>query len=156
METKRGFYKRNDLRVPRHHRNTRNRRIALSLLPILLAGCVHWPAIATECETFGVREDDQAMGQMLHIRALHRDELDIHCAAVREATARNYPNAEVRGCVIPQSNGMVAAFYSVGDRCAMYHEICHARHGPNHTERYLRDLANGIPMPYCPNNQLKG
>lgn len=124
-------------------------------LPILLSACVHWPEVATDCAAYGVTEDNQPMGSVVHLEALYRDQLDVLCADVKEATAKINPDAQISGCAIPKSDGSVAAYYWVGDRCAMNHELCHAKHGSGHTERYLKDLENGHPMPYCPTNQLK-
>lgn len=124
-------------------------------LPILLSACISWPEVATECDAYGVPEDNQPMGGVVHLEPLYRDQLDAQCADVKEATAKINPDAQISGCAIPQEDGSVAAYYWVGDRCAMNHELCHAKHGTGHTERYLQDLESGVPMPYCPTNQLK-
>ena len=121
---------------------------------VFLAGCVHWPDIATECEAYGVTEADEPMGSIVVVEPLFRDQLDMQCADVKEATARINPDAQISGCVIPEHGGVAKAYYWKGDRCALNHELCHAKHGPGHTERYLSDLERGVPMPYCPENQL--
>ena len=126
--------------------------LTLSCLPVLLAGCVHWPDIATDCESYGVSENYSPMGTLAHIEPLYRDELDVRCAGVAEENAAQ--GTEISGCVIPHENGVVEAYYWVGDRCAMNHEMCHFKHGPGHTERYIREVHEGTPMPYCPENQL--
>lgn len=130
------------------------RLLALSILTLLLVGCVTWPDIATDCEAYGVVEDHHPMGSIVNIEPLHREELNARCSEVKYAIAMIQPDAQIRGCVMPAINGTVSAFYSVGDRCAMNHELCHAMHGRRHTERYVRDLERGIPTPYCPQNQL--
>lgn len=126
--------------------------VTISVLPLLLTACIHWPEIATECEEYGVIEGNSPMGSVVHVEPLDHDELNTRCAGVDHSNAAG--GTEIRGCVIPQSNGMVNAFYSVGDRCAMNHELCHAKHGSGHTERYVKELRDGVPMPYCPSNQL--
>ena len=129
--------------------------LILTSLTLLLAGCVHWPDIASDCESYGVLENNQPMGHSMKVEALYSDELNVRCKDVKDAIAVINPDSEIRGCVIPKMNGTVAAYYSVGDRCAMYHEMCHAMHGPGHSERYTRELEQSIPMPYCPKNQLR-
>jgi hypothetical protein len=151
-EKERIFFK--DLRPGAVRKYMRMHFLTWSCLPLLFAGCVHWPDIAYDCESYGVREDNQPMGPMLAIEALYRDELDVNCAGVKEAVAQINHEAQVAGCVVPRQNGTVAAYYWVGDRCAMNHELCHVKHGTGHTERYDKDLKNGVPMPYCPVNQL--
>lgn len=134
-----------------------NARIFLATLftgTLILAGCVHWPDVATDCDAYGVAERNQPMGSLVIAEPLFRDELDVRCADVREATARINPNAQVSGCVIPGTDGIARAYYWKGDTCAFNHELCHAKHGPEHTERYLADLQRGIAMPYCPESQL--
>lgn len=123
---------------------------------LLLGGCVHWPDIATECDAYGVTENHQPMGTVVLVEPLFRDELEIQCAGVKAAVARINPDARISGCVIPQPDGAAKAYYWTGDKCALNHELCHAAHGPGHTERYLSDLERGVPMPYCPENQLFG
>lgn len=132
------------------------RRILIVLLcsTVSLMGCVHWPDIATDCESYGVIESGEPMGNIVTIEPLFRDQLDVQCAGVTEAAAHLNPDAQVTGCAIPQDNGVVRAYYWKGDRCAMNHELCHAKHGSGHTERYLTELEQGVPMPYCPENQL--
>ena len=125
---------------------------ALSALPLLFTACVHWPDIATDCASYGVSEDRAPMGYVVRLEPLFRSELDQACAGVDHTNAA-YGTA-VSGCVIAHANGLVDAYYWVGDRCAMNHELCHAKHGPGHTERYVRELRDGVPMPYCPPNQL--
>jgi hypothetical protein len=154
MKTKKGKILFEDLRPGAVRKTMWKLFLTGSCLPLLFAGCVHWPDIAYDCESYGVREDNQPMGPMLPIEALYRNELDVNCAGVKEALARIKQDAQVAGCVVPQQNGTVAAYYGVGDRCAMNHELCHVKHGTGHTERYDNDLKNGIPMPYCPVNQL--
>jgi hypothetical protein len=135
--------------------NFRLRRLlALSCLLSLLSGCAALPQLGTQCESYGVREDHAPMGTRVHIEPLYTDELNIQCAAVEMAVKQHHSDAEVRGCVIPSASGDVLAYYRAGDHCAMNHELCHAIHGSRHTSRYLRDLRNGVPMPYCPENQL--
>lgn len=154
MEAKRENIKNCDRGDSRRLGCVRNCAIALIFLPFLFSGCVHWPDIATECDAYGVREDHQPLGSLIRVEAVYGDELEIRCAAAKVAAVRNHPDLRIRGCVIPYTNGMVYAYYSVNDRCAMYHEMCHAIHGLNHTDRYLQDLEKGTPMPYCPGNQL--
>lgn len=128
--------------------------MALSCLLLLITGCAALPEPGTQCESYGVREDHAPMGTRVHIEPLYTDELNIHCAAVELAVKQHNSEAQIRGCVIPRASGDVSAYYRVGDHCAMNHELCHAIHGSRHTSRYLRDLQNGVPMPYCPGNQL--
>ena len=135
-------------------RQTRMLLAALFSGTIVLAGCVHWPDIATDCASYGVMEKHQPMGARVSVEPLFRDELDAQCAAVREAAARFNPEARISGCVIPQPDGTATVYYWAGDTCALNHELCHARHGSGHTERYLSDLEQGVPTPYCPENQL--
>lgn len=134
-----------------HHRGLM-RLITLSALPLLFTACVHWPDIATDCESYGVTENNTPMGHLVHLEPLYHDELNTRCAGVQHSNAAH--DTEIRGCAIPQGHGLVDAYYSVGDRCAMNHELCHAKHGPGHTERYVKELQDGVPMPYCPSNQL--
>lgn len=131
------------------------RKLSAACLPILLSACVSWPEVATECDEYGVIEANQPMGDVVHLEAMYRDQLEVVCASVKEATAKINPDAQISGCAIPKSDGSVAAYYWVGDRCAMNHELCHAKHGTGHTERYMDELKRGVPMPYCPTNQLK-
>lgn len=145
METNKGILKINHAGI---------RPLTLSCLTLILAGCVHWPDIATDCESYGVVENNQPMGHLMRIEPLYSDELEIRCRGVKNAIAMVNPDAQIRGCVIPETNAIVAAYYSVGDRCAKYHEMCHAMHGREHTQRYTRELEQGIPMPYCPQNHL--
>lgn len=121
---------------------------------LALSGCLHWPEVATECDAYGVAENHQPMGTVVVAEPLFRDDLDVACVGVTEPAARAHPDSKVSGCVIPQGNGVVTAYYWTGDKCALQHELCHAVHGPDHTERYLADLERGAPMPYCPENQL--
>lgn len=121
---------------------------------VLLTGCVHWPDVASECDAYGVTEANQPMGNLVVTEPLFREELDVVCADVKEATARINPDAQISGCVVPEGSGIAKAYYWTGDRCALNHELCHAKHGPGHTDRYLSDLERGVPMPYCPENQL--
>lgn len=121
---------------------------------VVLAGCLHWPDVATECDAYGVMENHEPMGTVVIAEPLFRDQLDVQCADVKEAAAEINPNAQVSGCVISQDDGIVRAYYWTGDKCALNHELCHAAHGPEHTEQYLADLESGVPMPYCPENQL--
>ena len=129
------------------------RLITLSALPLVFSACVHWPDVATDCESYGVTESHTPMGNIVHLEPLYRDELDVRCAGVDLSNAAF--GTEISGCVIAQDSGILNAYYWVGDRCAMNHEICHAKHGPGHTERYLQELKDGVPMPYCPRNQLR-
>lgn len=122
---------------------------------MVLTGCVHWPDIASECEQYGVMESNQPMGQIVHLQPLYRDQLDVVCADVKDATAKINPDAQISGCAISKDDGSVNAYYWVGDKCAMNHELCHAIHGAEHTERYLQELKIGMSRPYCPANQLK-
>ncbi len=92
------------------------------------------------------------MGTVAHLEPLFRDELNIRCAGVNLDHAAT--GTEISGCTIPRANGTVEAYYWAGDTCAMEHELCHIKHGPGHTERYLRELQAGVPMPYCPSNPL--
>jgi hypothetical protein len=131
------------------------RALILSSLALTLTACVHWPDIASDCESYGVVENRQPMGDLMHIEPLYSDELNSRCSDVKVAIAMINPDAQIKGCVIPEANGVVSAYYSVGDRCAQYHEMCHAMHGGAHTERYMRELEQGIPMPYCPENQSR-
>jgi hypothetical protein len=126
----------------------------LFISTVTLMGCIHWPDIATDCESYGVIESGEPMGTIVTIEPLFSDQLDIQCAGVTEAAAHLNPDARISGCAIPHDNGVVRAYYWTGDRCAMNHELCHAKHGSGHTERYLRELQAGVPMPYCPENQL--
>jgi hypothetical protein len=126
------------------------------LLSLFLASCVHWPEVNEDCESYGVAESRTPMGYKVHAMPLGRADLDRICGAVRSQVAGVHPEALVNGCAIPQRDGSVLAYYRDGDRCAMNHELCHALHGTNHTERYLEELAAGIPMPYCPAMQLAG
>lgn len=121
---------------------------------VALAGCLHWPDVATECDAYGVMENHEPMGTVVIAEPLFRDQLDVQCANIKEAAAEINPNAQVSGCVISQDDGIVRAYYWTGDKCALNHELCHAAHGPEHTEQYLADLESGVPMPYCPENQL--
>lgn len=121
-------------------------------MPLLFTACVHWPAIATDCDSYGVTEDYAPMGNVVHVEPLHHAQLNSACAGVAAPNAAF--GTELAGCAIARGNGMVDAYYSMGDQCAMNHELCHAKHGPGHTERYLQELKDGIPMPYCPRNQL--
>ncbi len=154
METKKGVFRHKRVYAPRDVSNRPRHSIALSCLLLLMTGCATLPEPGTQCESYGVREDHLPMGTKVHIEPLYSDELRIHCADVKHAVAKHNVNAQIRGCVIPGKSGVVSAFYRVGDHCAMNHELCHAIHGPGHTSRYLRDLRNGVPMPYCPENQL--
>jgi hypothetical protein len=126
----------------------------LCCLPVVLTACVHWPDIATECESYGVSEGHQPMGNIVVAEPLYRDELESKCEGAEHATARINPDAKISGCAVSREDGIVHAYYWVGDRCAMNHELCHAMHGAGHTARYERELADGVTMPYCPSNQL--
>ena len=92
------------------------------------------------------------MASHIFVQPLQQDELGDACASVRHNVTMVHAQAEVTGCLIPRHNGTALAFYRAGDVCAMRHEICHALHGPKHTDRYLQDLANGMSLPYCPPN----
>lgn len=132
------------------------RGIVLTCLPILFAGCVSLPDIAHNCEAYGVSEDHQPMGSMVHIEPLRGDQLEVSCAGAEMVAFGNPVQGEIQisGCAIPHPDGMVRAYFRVGDHCAKSHELCHALHGRKHTARYEHDLRNGVPMPYCPRNQL--
>ena len=132
-----------------------NITVWLCCLSLSLAGCIHWPDIATDCSSYGVRPDNRPMGVLVGVEPLYHDELSVRCEGAKVAVIRIHPAAEVRGCVIAYENGTVEAFYSIGDQCAMLHELCHAAHGPSHTEAYEQDLQMGHPLAYCPRNQLK-
>lgn len=133
------------------------RRLPLILLfGVFLASCVHWPDISQDCESYGVTESRTSMGNQVHAIPLGRADLDRFCSGVQSQVASIHPQAEVNGCAIPQRDGSVLAYYREGDRCAMNHELCHALHGSHHTDRYLEELAAGVPMPYCPGTQLAG
>ena len=45
-------------------------------------------------------------------------------------------------------------YYSEVVRCAMYEEMCLDIFCEEITHRFKQDLKNGVPMPYCPSNQL--
>ncbi len=154
METRKGIFSYKCVYASRDLSNRPRHSIALSCLLLLMTGCTTLPELGTQCESYGVREDHLPMGTKVHIEPLYSDELRIHCADVKLAVSQHNSNANIRGCVIPGRSGLVSAYYRVGDHCAMNHELCHAIHGPGHTPRYLRDLRNGVPMPYCPENQL--
>ena len=124
------------------------------LFSLFVVACAGYPEITTDCESYGVTEAGQPMGEVVHIAPLTLNELQVRCAAAEEVTVSAQVSAEIRGCAIPHRNGFIEAYYWVGDNCAMQHELCHARHGPGHTVRYLRELSAGIPRPYCPTNQL--
>jgi hypothetical protein len=128
------------------------RLIAISVLPLLFSACVHWPDIATDCESYGVLESGNAMGEVNLVEPLYRDQLDETCSGVSFPTAAE--GTKVSGCTIPKNDGSVDVYYWVGDRCALNHELCHAKHGYGHTDRYEQELKEGIAMPYCPQNQL--
>ncbi len=128
------------------------RLLALSLVPLLFSACVHWPDIASDCESYGVLENETPMGTINRVEPLYREQLDQACAGVDFSNAAH--GTKVSGCAIPHADGGVDVFYWVGDRCAMNHELCHAKHGSGHTDRYLQELKDGVPMPYCPSNQL--
>ena len=157
MDAKKGVMNPNRARQHAIVIHARTILLTLSCLPVLFAGCAQMPAkdfdFATNCEAYGVIENHAPMGTMVHIKPLYRDELKVRCAGVPEANAAE--GTEISGCTIPHPDGVVESYYWVGDQCAMNHELCHFRNGPGHTERYLRELREGIPMPYCPSNQLK-
>ena len=153
MKSKKGTIK-SALSGAKHHER-HNHRVLLSLLPFLFAGCVHWPDIATDCEAYGVLETGQPMAHYGRIEPLSADELDRQCESINAAVAKINPDAQIRGCVIPEADGMVSAYYSVGDQCARNHELCHVMHGTEHTARYLEKAENNHPRPYCPENQLQ-
>ena len=154
METERKLIKLNGAKNSKARTTTRKFFLILSCLPVLLAGCAQWPEIATNCAAYGVQENHSPMGTLAHLDPLSRDELKVRCGGVPAANALS--GTEISGCVIPHENGSVEAYYWQGDHCAMNHEMCHFRHGPAHTARYLQELQAGIPMPYCPENQLIG
>ncbi len=157
METKQEVSNSNRTLYHVVRRNARTFFLTLVCVPALFAGCaaqVTARNFATNCEAYGVMENHTPMGTLAHLEPLYREELNVRCAGVPEANAVS--GTEISGCVVPHENGVVEAYYWVGDQCAMNHELCHFRHGPGHTERYLRELREGIPMPYCPSNQLKG
>jgi len=130
---------------------------SLFCLPIVFTACVSWPDIAYDCESYGVSENNQPMGNLVHIEPQNREQLDVSCQAAENATAKYNTHGETHfnGCAIPYRDGTVLAYYRVGDKCAKNHELCHAIHGTEHTERYKQQLESGVPMPYCPSNQLK-
>ena len=152
METVRGRLKVNGRQRPAPHNASFGRLITLSVVPLLFTACVHWPDIATDCESYGVTEANTPMGSVVRLEPLYRDELNTRCAGVDHSSAAS--GTELSGCAIAQKDGTVDAYYWVGDRCAMNHELCHAKHGRGHTDRYTRELRDGVPMPYCPYNQL--
>lgn len=135
------FFRQPGLRLP-----------ALLFVPMLFSACVHWPDIASDCESYGVVENYVSLGNVTQVQPLYRKELEEACAGVDFSNAAH--GTEISGCTIPQADGKVDVFYWVGDRCAMNHELCHAKHGAGHTDRYLQELKDGVPMPYCPQNQL--
>ncbi|MDT8320698.1 MAG: hypothetical protein RQ826_09270 [Xanthomonadales bacterium] len=126
------------------------------LAAMCVSGCMHWPDINEDCESYGVTESRMPMGRMVHLIPLQRADLDEICIDAQSAAADSHPLNVINGCTIPMRDGRVLAYYRDGDRCAMNHELCHAKHGVEHTVRYLDELAAGVPMPYCPNNQLAG
>ncbi len=128
------------------------RLVAVAVLPLLFSACVHWPDIATDCESYGVLESGNSMGQINQVEPLYRDQLEETCAGVDFPAAAE--GTKVSGCAIPKDDGSVDVYYWAGDRCALNHELCHAKHGSGHTERYLQELKDGIAMPYCPQNQM--
>ena len=156
MKTKKGKRKFDYTIISRKYIGISWRDIFMICLPILFAGCVHWPDIAYDCEAYGVREDHQPMGSMVHIEPLQRDQLEVYCAGAELVALVNPDRGEVKinGCAIPYPDGLVRAYYWVGDNCARNHELCHATQGPRHTALYERDLRNGVSRPYCPSNQL--
>lgn len=123
---------------------------------LALNGCVHYPDIqvAHSCEAYGVAENHEAMGSVVHMTPLGQQELQKTCMTAPGVAARLSNGQQIRGCVFTGRNGELYGYYSAGDRCAMYHEMCHALHGVEHTHRYRQDIENGVPMPYCPSNQL--
>jgi len=129
-------------------------RSLVLLFSFFLGACAGYPKITTDCASYGVTEAGQPMGEVVHIAPLTLNELQLRCAVVEEAMVSAQVATEIHGCTIPHRNGFIEAYYWVGDNCAMQHELCHARHGTGHTERYLRELSAGIPRPYCPINQL--
>lgn len=130
--------------------------VLVLLAATCLPGCMHWPDINEDCESYGVAESRMPMGNVVHLIPLQRADLDEICVDAQSPAAGRHPLTVINGCTIPMRDGRVLAYYRDGDRCAMNHELCHARHGVEHTGRYLEELALGIPMPYCPRNQLAG
>ena len=129
----------------------RDCKLAFAFLPLMLVACASTPTeLASDCEPYGVMETHTPMGKVVRLEPLYRDELNVRCAGVEFNNAAM--GTEVSGCSIPHENGVVEAYYWAGDNCAMTHELCHFKHGANHTKRYLHDLETGVPMPYCPPN----
>lgn len=128
------------------------RLLSLLFVPLLFSACVHWPDIAQDCESYGVVENNNPLGHVTEVQPLYRKELDQACAGVDLSVAAH--GSQVSGCAIANPDGKVDVYYWVGDRCALNHELCHAKHGSGHTDRYLQEVKDGVPMPYCPQNQL--
>ena len=115
-----------------------------TLLALLLAGCavadINEPG---GCARYGVREDGfrLTLGQVYE---LPQAELNQACRFWMP------PGYQKAGCYRLNPDGTADVFYRAGDPHALAHELCHVRHGGNHTAQYNRDARNGHPCPYCP------
>lgn len=114
-----------------------------ALVAVFLCACAApSPYEPGNCERYGVLETGNSMGAILIAEERFQDDLEVVCGEPE-------PPHERAGCVIQVVEG-VAIFWRHDDPYAKNHEICHALNGPEHTEKYERDLANGHPAPYMP------
>lgn len=154
----RSFARRDPARIRKSPFNSRvfTRAVLCACAPLLFAACVHWPDVSTECSLYGVAENQRPLGHIVVAKAVFHDELYARCGEIARDSLKINAAGTIAGCVVPHPDGTVYAYYRVGDRCALNHELCHALHGIEHTGRYLEDLTRGAAAPYCPPNPFSG
>jgi len=122
------------------------KKLILILILILLASCQKYPDPNEPggCEPYGVEELNHPMGEINSINEVYDSEVVKFCGH------SGWVDRQLEGCAKINENDTVDIYYRTGDKCTLNHEICHAKHGKQHTNRYIKDLLNKHPRAACP------
>lgn len=127
-------------------------RLLLLILLLLVTSCertvdIEQPGV---CESYGVQELNQSQGEIASITSVYDSDMVQYCGHT------GWVDRVHTGCVVPQRDqygdptGIVDVYYRKLDNCTKVHELCHVKHGKQHTPRYIHDVRVGHPRPSCP------
>ena len=123
------------------------------LCAIAISGCAEEDVgdlnVPGRCSSFGVEE----LGYESRIVEEHElpiEEVQEKCG--RTSAGGPKGRYQVAGCTIPVKvyPPAVLVYYTEEDYCTKVHELCHAKHGFKHTERYVERMYELDPRPSCP------
>jgi hypothetical protein len=100
------------------------------------------------CIAHGVKETQRIQPHAIEGFEMTFEEVQEACAPAIEVV-----KVPVWGCTLfhVRSNDPTAyAYWTVGDRCTMIHELCHAYYITGHTEEFTRRYRSKDPYPACP------